>query len=170
MRLRTADPMTDAAACARVYAPWVRDAVVSFDIEPPDTAEMSRRMQAAIEWIVAVEDDEVIGYAYGRLHGERAAFRWSVEVSIYLAPAATGRGAGKLLYAELFVRLSERGYKMATAVIVIPNPASVGLHTAMGFTPVGVFTSIGYKHGQWRDQLWMQRPLGELEPSPPEPS
>lgn len=165
MHFRGADPVGDAAACACIYSPWVTDAVVSFDVDPPDAMEMTRRMRAAVEWILAVDDEEILGYAYGRVHGERAAFRWSVEVSIYLAGEATGRGVGRALYTELLSRLADRGYRMATAVIVVPNRASVALHTAVGFTPVGVFRDIGFKHGRWRDQLWMQRPLGE--PGPP---
>lgn len=169
MQIRVADPLMDAAACAQVYAPWVTDAVVSFDVDPPDAAEMTRRMRATIEWIVAEDNGQVLGYAYGRVHGERAAFRWSAEVSIYLDPTATGRGLGRALYTELLQRLTHRGYRMATAVIVIPNEPSIALHEAVGFTPVGVFHAIGYKHGQWRDQLWMQRPLGEPGPPAGEP-
>lgn len=169
MKIRTADPMSDAAACAAVYGPYVSATTISFEIDAPDAAEMARRMRSAIEWIVAVEDGEVLGYAYAGRHAPRAAYRWAAEVSIYLSPTSQGKGVGRALYTELFARLTARGYRMATSCITVPNPASVGLHTALGFTPVGTFRNIGWKDGSWRDAFWMQRPLGEPGPALAEP-
>ncbi|WP_036921465.1 GNAT family N-acetyltransferase [Propionicicella superfundia] len=165
MQIRTADPGADAAACAAIYAPYVTDTVVSFEVEAPEPPELAGRMRRAIEWVVATEDDRVLGYGYAGRHAARAAYRWAAEVSIYLDATARGRGLGRALYTELLSRLARRGYRMATACIAVPNPASVGLHTAMGFTPVGTFRGIGWKDGSWHDVMWMQRPLGE--PGPP---
>jgi phosphinothricin acetyltransferase len=170
MEFRTADPTSDAAACAAVYGPYVSDTTISFETVPPDASEMARRMRAAIEWIVADDAGDVLGYAYAGRHAARAAYRWAAEVSIYLAPSSQGRGLGRALYTELFVRLAARGYRMATSCITVPNPASVGLHAALGFTPVGTFRDIGWKDGSWRDVLWMQLPLGEPGPVRGEPA
>jgi phosphinothricin acetyltransferase len=156
--IRPAAP-SDAAACAAIYAPFVTDGVESFEETPPGETEMARRMAAAHLWLVAVEDGAVVGYAYGGRHRERAAYRLTVEVSVYLAPAARGRGLGRALYTELFTALAERGFRTALAGVTLPNAASVGLHEAMGFTPVGVFRAVGWKFGAWHDVGWWQRSL-----------
>ncbi len=152
----------DAAACAAVYAPYVTDTAVSFEDVPPSAAEMARRITAAQQrhaWLVLEDADDVVGYAYAGPYKERAAYRWSCEVSVYLAPGRGRGGGGRLLYEALFDRLVERGYRTAVAGMTQPNEASEAFHRAMGFEPVGTWRGIGWKHGRWRDVAWSQRRL-----------
>ena len=149
----------DAAVCAAIYAPYVRDTVVSFETVPPDADEMATRMTAAHVWLVGQDGDRVVGFAYGGPFNPREAYRWSCSVSVYVEPGRRRTGAGRLLYDALFVRLADLGYRRAAAGITLPNEASVRLHTAMGFEPVGTFPRIGWKDGAWYDVAWMQRDL-----------
>src|SRR6476660_3987876 len=166
----------DAAACAAIYAPFVTGTTVTFETEPPGADEMARRIakaQARHAFLVLEEDGEVGGYAYAGPFKERAAYRWSCEVSVYLEPTRQGRGAGRLLYAVLLERLTARGYRMAAAGMTQPNEASGRLHAAMGFEPVGTYRGIGWKFGFPRDVTWVQRALGDpVAPGqdPPEPT
>jgi L-amino acid N-acyltransferase YncA len=163
----------DAEACAAVYAPYVTETAVSFETDPPTAGEMARRITAASEqhaWLVLEDEGRVVGYAYGGPHQTRAAYRWCCEVSVYLEVGRRRTGGGRALYAALLARLAERGFRMAVAGMTLPNDASVGLHRAMGFEPVGTYRRIGYKDGAWHDVAWVQRPLSR-EPDPPaEPS
>lgn len=167
MDIRTAD-ITDAQACAEIYAPYVTDTAITFEDTPPTRAEMEHRIDEYIEWIVA-EGTEVVGYAYASPHHPRAAYRWSCDVSVYLSPAAHGNGLGKRLYRELLERLEARGYRMACAIITQPNDASMALHHTMGFRTVGTYTDIGFKHGSWRDVTVLQKALGQSGPPRGEP-
>jgi phosphinothricin acetyltransferase len=153
----------DAAACAAIYAPYVRDTAISFEEEPPDAAEMARRMaacEARHAWLVLEDERRVVGFAYGSTHRERAAYRWTCEVSVYLEPGRRRTGAGRALYDVLLARLTARGYRLAVAGMTLPNEASAGLHRALGFEPAGTYRRVGYKHGAWHDVAWVQRPLG----------
>ena len=161
----------DAAACAAIYAPYVAETTVSFEDEPPSAEEMGRRIARARQahaWLVLEEDGDVVGYAYAAPVKERAAYRWSCEVSVYLARGHGGAGRGRALYEALFARLAERGYRRAVAGMTLPNDASAGLHRALGFEPIGVQRRIGWKHGGWRDVAWVQRSLGD-DDGPPAP-
>jgi len=152
----------DAGACAAIYAPYVRDTTITFETEPPTPAEMAARianLSKTHAWLVLEIDGEVAGYAYGSPYKERAAYRWSCEVSVYLAADRRRAGGGKALYEALFARLAERGFQVAVAGMTQPNEPSVGLHRAMGFEPIGTYRRIGWKHGAWRDVTWMQRDL-----------
>ncbi|HEX2391573.1 MAG TPA: GNAT family N-acetyltransferase [Solirubrobacterales bacterium] len=173
MTIRDADPQRDAAACAAIYAPHVEDSPTSFEERAPGAEEMAARIErlaASHAWLVAEQGGEVIGYAYACPHRERPAYRWAVDVSVYVAEAARGRGAGAALYRALFERLRERGFRVAFAGITLPNPASVALHERVGFSAIGVARGIGWKHGAWRDVGWYQLRLspGAQDP-PPEP-
>ncbi len=159
----------DAEACAAIYAPYVRDTTISFEAEPP--TEMAARIAKATKsyaWLVLEIDGEVVGYAYGSPYKERAAYRWSCEVSVYLAQDRRRAGGGKALYEALFARLAERGFRMAVAGMTQPNEPSVGLHKAMGFELIGTWRRIGWKHGAWRDVTWMQRELVPASDDTPE--
>lgn len=152
----------DAEACAAIYAPYVTGTAITFETEPPTTAEMARRIAASQRthaWLVLEADGRVVGYAYGGPYKERAAYRWSCEVSVYLEPARRRTGGGRALYTALLARLADRGYCTAVAGMTLPNHASVGLHRAMGFEPVGIYRRIGWKLGAWHDVAWTQRPL-----------
>jgi L-amino acid N-acyltransferase YncA len=159
----------DAAACAAVYAPYVRDTAVSFEEEVPTEATMRARIAAAQErwaWLVAQDDSgRVVGYAYGGPFKDRAAYRWSCEVSVYLEAGCRRSGAGRALYEVLLARLTELGFRTAAAGMTLPNPASEGFHAAMGFAPVGVFRRVGFKQGRWHDVAWAQRPLAAGDPA-----
>jgi L-amino acid N-acyltransferase YncA len=162
----------DATACAAIYAPYVRETAVSFEDEPPSPAQMAERIVAATRthaWLVLEDDERLVGYAYGGPHQERAAYRFSCEVSVYVEQGRRRAGSGRALYEALFERLAARGYRMAVAGMTLPNEASVSLHRAMGFEPVGVYRRIGWKFGEWHDVAWTQRALGVEQDPPREP-
>jgi L-amino acid N-acyltransferase YncA len=158
----------DAAALLDIYAPFVRDTAVSFELEPPTVAELADRIATAVArraWLVAEVGGRPVGYAYAAEHRVRGAYRYSVETSVYLAAAHRGRGLGARLYDALLPRLAARGYCSAYAGITLPNDASVRLHQAVGFAPVGVFRRVGWKLGAWHDVGWWQRTLREHPPA-----
>ncbi len=171
MIFRLATP-ADAPGLLEIYAPFCRETAVSFETEPPAPEEMERRIAvttAILPWIVAEDGGVIQGYAYASKHRERAGYRWSVDVSVYLRQGARGIGLGRGLYTALFGVLERLGYQNAVAGVTLPNPASIGLHRAMGFRRVGVYPGIGYKCGSWHDVEWLQRPLGRHEAHPGEP-
>lgn len=162
----------DAAACAAIYRPYVTGTAITFETEPPTPPEMAARITAARRthaWLVLTEAGRVIGYAYGGPFKARAAYRWSCEVSVYLEAGRRRTGGGRALYTALLARLGERGYRTAVAGMTLPNEASVGLHRAMGFEPVGTYRRIGWKHGAWHDVAWAQRPIAAGTDPPAEP-
>jgi phosphinothricin acetyltransferase len=135
---------------------------------------MGRRVAKILErtpWLVCDRDGAVLGYAYASRHRDRAAYQWSVDVSAYVHPDARRLGVGRALYTSLFAALAVQGFRNAYAGIALPNDASVALHTAVGFTPVGVYREVGYKHGAWHDVAWFERPLAlrDIDPSAPRP-
>jgi L-amino acid N-acyltransferase YncA len=115
---------------------------------------------------VLEDDGRVVGYAYGGPFKARAAYRWSCEVSVYLERGRRRTGGGRALYEALFERLVERGFRTAVAGMTLPNEASVGLHRALGFEPIGTYRKIGWKHDRWQDVTWAQRPLA-VDQDPP---
>lgn len=170
MLIRHADPDADAAPCAAIYAPYVRDTVISLEERWPSAEEMRDRIDRisrSYPWLIAEEDGEVAGYAYGGEHRERAAYRWASDVTVYLAPAFYRRGIGRSLYLALFDLLVRQGIYVACAGITLPNEASVGLHESLGFTPVGVYRRISWKFGAWHDVGWWQLQLREPGPDGP---
>ncbi|MBW0101954.1 GNAT family N-acetyltransferase [Pseudonocardia sp. KRD291] len=172
----------DGPACAALYAPYVTDTVITFESEPPTAVEMADRIEAANlrhAWLVAEDDDGVLGYAYGgewkpraayRWTCEVAAYRWTCEVSVYLRSGVRRTGAGRALYEALFARLVERGHLVAVAGMTLPNDASRGLHRALGFEPVGTHRRVGWKHGAWHDVAWVQKTLAHGTVPPAEPA
>ena len=147
--IRLATP-ADAAQCATIYAPHVRDSAVSFEVDVPTAAEFEARITRTLErlpWLVCAEGDRVLGYAYAAPHQERAAFQWSVNVSVYVHEDHSRLGIGRALYTSLLACLRALGYFNAYAAIALPNPASVGLHEAVGFRHIGTFADVGHKHG-----------------------
>jgi L-amino acid N-acyltransferase YncA len=162
----------DAEACAAIYAPYVTDTAITFETEPPSCAVMAARIAEARRthaWVVLEERGRVVGSASSGPFKSRAAYRWSCEVSVYLEVGRRRGGGGRLLYEALFARLVERGFRTAVAGMTLPNEASVGLHRALGFEPVGTYRRIGWKHGAWHDVAWAQRTLGTGPEPPPEP-
>jgi phosphinothricin acetyltransferase len=164
----------DGAALAAIYAPGVVERATSFEFEPPDAAEMARRVavvQQRTPWLVYEVGGDVLGYAYASAHRERLAYQWSVDVSAYVADAAHRRGVARGLYAVLLDLLVLQGFVNAYAGITLPNAASEGFHAAMGFRPVGVYRGVGWKLGRWHDVVWLERELAPrgAEPKPPTP-
>ncbi len=174
MLIRPADTLADddAAACAAIYAPFVSDSAVSFELVAPDGPEMARRIESTHAWLVAETDGVLAGFAYGGSHRARAAYRWATEVSVYVHPQHRRRGVGRALYGELLPLLARRGLQVALAGITLPNPGSVALHEAIGFQPVGVYRRIGWKEGGWHDVGWWQLELAPAreDAPPPEPN
>jgi L-amino acid N-acyltransferase YncA len=168
--IRPAD-VPDAAGIAAVYRPYVTDSVASFEAVAPDAAEMARRMltRPRLPWFVACRDGALVGYAYAARHRTRAAYRWSVDCSVYLAAGERGAGTGRALYGRLLHELAGLGFVTAFAGIALPNPGSVRLHEALGFTPVGVHRGTGFKAGRWHDVGWWQLLLREFPDQPAEP-
>lgn len=165
--IREATP-ADAAAVAAIYAPLVTDTIVSFEEQPPSTAEMAERIAASHAWLVAEEGAEVVGYAYAAPFHPRAAYRWSAEASIYLAPEARGRGIGTRLVTELLERLKEMGFVNVFGGTALPNPASERLLDAFGFKKVAHWEHVGFKFDGWHDVSWRQLTLQEPSVPPPE--
>jgi phosphinothricin acetyltransferase len=174
MRIRHADPDRDAAACAAIYAPFVTGTAVSFEQEPPDAAAIGQRIERLSRthaWLIGEDAEGVAGFAYAGPHRDRIAYRWAADVSVYVDERCRGRGVGRALYDALLALLARQGLRVACAGITLPNPASVALHEACGFEPVGIYRRIGWKAGAWRDVGWWQAPLGEPpdDGQPPEP-
>ena len=170
--IRHADPAADAAACAEIYAPNVTAGVASFEEEAPDAAEMRRRIESTSErypWLVAERDGAVAGYAYGTVHRARRAYRWVVEVTVYVDQRRHRTGVGRELYQALLPLLARQRLQIAVAGITLPNDASVALHEAVGFQPVGIYRDFGYKFGAWHDVGWWQARLAPVTAASQEP-
>ncbi len=172
---RHADPDRDAAACAAIYRPYVADGVASFETVPPDAGSMAARIRTCSTshaFLVAERADAVVGFAYATTHRDRAAYRWSCDVSVYLDAAHHRRGVGRKLYAALLELLRAQGMHRVHAGITLPNVSSVALHEAFGFELVGVYAGVGHKHGAWLDVGWFQLDLRPDDPrteAPAEP-
>jgi L-amino acid N-acyltransferase YncA len=169
--IRLAGP-GDAAAVAAIYAPYVTGASTSFEYAPPDETEIAARIASTLAgtpYLVLESQGGILGFAYASKHRERAAYQWSVDVSVYVADRAHRRGVGRALYESLFALLRLQGYYTAHAGITLPNPASVGLHEALGFRLVGVYRAVGFKRGAWHDVGWWQLPLRERTGTPDPP-
>jgi len=171
--IRVATP-GDARAVHEIYAPVVRETVISFEMEPPGVGEMERRIAATLPlfpWLVWEEGGRVGGYVYASRHKERAAYQWSVDVTAYVHADFRRRGVGKALYHELLRLLRMQGFYTAYGGITLPNAASVALHESVGFSHFAVYRGVGYKFGRWHDVGWWQCRLAELprEPSAPRP-
>jgi phosphinothricin acetyltransferase len=171
VQIRLADAR-DAPEIAAIYAPFCESNVVSFEEVAP-TAEVVAGRIAAIAaqfpWLVLDEGGTVAGYAYASRHHDRAAYRWSADVTVYIGPAQRRRGVGTALYTALLDLLRAQGYFKAYGGITLPNAGSVGLHEAMGFTLVGVYRGVGFKLGAWHDVSWYELSLQPERANPPDP-
>ena len=173
----TIRPSTDAdlPAITAIYGWNVLNGLGTFEEDPPGQEEMARRRAAFLErglpYLVAEQDGVVLGYAYAGPFRLRAAYRYTVEDSVYVSPDAVGKGVGRALLAALIVACEARGLRQMCAVIGDSgNLASIGLHASLGFAQQGVFPAMGYKFGRWVDLVWMQRPLnggGGRQPDSP---
>ena len=164
LRLRPSTP-ADLPAITAIYAEAVLHGTGTFELEPPDLAEMTRRrddvLGKGLPWLVAERGGQVLGYAYANHFRPRRAYRFCVEDSIYLHPEARGQGVGKLLLAELVGRCEALGARQMLAVIGdSANTGSIGVHAALGFEHTGVLKASGWKFDRWLDVVLMQRALG----------
>jgi L-amino acid N-acyltransferase YncA len=169
--LRTA-VKADIPAITRIYAHAVAQGTASFELEPPDEAEMARRQTALLQrnypYLVAELAGAVVGYAYAGPYRDRRAYDWCVEDSVYVAPELHRQGIGRLLLTHLVAESEARGFRQMIGVIGdSANTASVAVHAAVGFRLIGNFQSIGFKHGRWLDTVLMQRALGSGDAAPP---
>ncbi|MBV9556790.1 MAG: N-acetyltransferase [Pseudolabrys sp.] len=158
--------LADIPAITAIYAHAVTHGTASFELEAPDEAEMTRRMQALLDgqfpYIAAESDGRLAGYAYASLYRTRPAYRFTVENSVYVAPDMHRKGIGKILLMKLIEECTARGFRQMIAVIGDSNQAaSIGVHKACGFEPAGNLRNIGFKFGQWLDTPLMQRSLGD---------
>jgi phosphinothricin acetyltransferase len=163
----------DIPAITRIYDHAVRHGTASFEIEPPDEAEMVRRYERLRDgrypYLVAELGGTIAGYAYAGPYRDRPAYNWSVENSIYIAPQSQRRGIGRALLDQLIVAAQDRGFRQMIAVIGdSANAASIELHRVAGFRLVGSFDNVGFKFGRWLDSVLMQRPLGKGAETAPE--
>ena len=171
LSIRAGEP-ADIAAITRIYAHAVRHGTASFELEPPDEAEMTRRMRALLDggypYFVAELDGAVAGYAYAGAYRTRPAYRFSVENSVYVAPEAHRRGVGRALLVELIVEAERRGFRQMIAVIGDADQTpSIELHRALGFRMIGTIEAVGYKFDRWLASVLMQRPLGPGDSTKP---
>ena len=162
----------DAGAIAAIYAPYCESAPVSFETSAPAPEEIARRIEHVTTqwpWLVLEDDGVVAGYAYAGCHRERAAYGWAVDTAVYVSETYRRRGVGRALYDTLFHVLRQQGFFKACAGITVPNPPSVALHEAVGFTLVGVYRGIGFKLGSWHDVAWYEAEVQPASPNPPAP-
>ena len=167
MKLRFAGE-ADVPALRAIYEHFI-PTNITFEYVLPSGEEFSRRMASVLEmypYLAAVEGDTVLGYAYAHRIAERAAYGWGAELSIYLRPGEEGRGLGARLYRALMELLRLQGVRTAYGLVASPNPASEGLHSALGFRLLGVQRNAGYKNGQWIDLLWFEKALAPYDPEP----
>ena len=165
-RIRLAT-QADAAAIAAIYAPYVEDTRISFEEVAPGAAEIAMRMSNPLyPWLVAEQDGRVAGFANSSPFRVRRAYRWSVEVGIYVAPDAKRCGLGRALFEKLLDLLTAQGFVSAIAGIALPNEASVGFHEALGFVHAGTYREVGFKLGEWADVgLWQRDLAPSLNPT-----
>lgn len=169
MQIRHAE-IRDAAAVAEIYAHYVRETAITFATVPPTAEDYASRMaDDRYPFLVAEDAAGVAGFAYAAAFRQKEAYRWDVEMTIYLAPGRGGCGTGSRLMEACLQLLTAQGYLNAYSCITLPNPASVGLHRRFGFAELGVFPRTGYKLGKWHDVVWMARQLGAFTDAPAEP-
>ena len=162
----------DLPAILSIYAPYVENTAISFEYTVPTMQEFTLRFQAITRqfpWLVWEENGIVLGYAYGSLPFERAAYQWSAEASIYLCPEAWGKGIGKKLYAALEELLQKQGYRKVYAIITTANAPSVAFHQAVGYHHTATMPDCGYKFGAWHGTIWMEKELNTWDTPPRQP-
>ena len=156
----------DLPAITAIYQQAVREGTATFELDPPDLAEMTRRYRALVDggypYFVAILDGHLAGYAYAGAYRPRPAYRFTVENSIYLDPGFHRRGIGSLLLERLITECEARGFRQMIAVIGdSANAGSIGVHARGGFKMIGTHPNVGLKFGRWLDTVMMQRDLGE---------
>lgn len=162
----------DAVQILDIYRPYVENTSISFETDVPSHDEMETRIDRVLHenpWLVYEEKNTILGYAYASKHRERAAYRWSIDISIYVRKECRGKRIGKALYTSLLSLLKLQGYCNAYAGICLPNESSVGIHEYFGFKKIAQYNKAGYKFGQWHDVGWWELFLKHHSPEPTEP-
>lgn len=169
MLIRPAE-LADAPAIAAIYGYYVRETCITFICQEPTAAHyVAQIREGKYPFLVAEEEGQVAGFAYAAAFRPHDAYRWDVELTIYLQPGREGHGTGSMLMSALLEELTRLGYLTVYSCVTVPNERSVALHKRFGFAELGVFTDTGYKHGQWHGVLWLSKVLGELANPPREP-
>lgn len=160
----------DAAAVAAIYDWYAQHTAITFAAQGPTSAEFAARMaDTRYPFFVAEEQGSIAGFIYAAPWRTKEAYRWGVELTVYLAPGHEGRGAGSLLMARCLETLTAQGYLAAYSCVTLPNPRSIGLHRRFGFEETGIFRRAGWKLGQWHDVVWLAKQLGPQEGEPAAP-
>lgn len=152
--------LNDAQECLDIYSYYVINTTITFEYDSPPLDEFKQRIQKITQkypYLVAVMEDEIVGYAYATSYKDRAAYDWSVETTVYVKKDKHGLGIGKTLYTHLEENLRNNNIVNMLACITYPNPKSIDFHTKFGFEKVGHFPKVGYKFNDWRDIVWMQK-------------
>jgi L-amino acid N-acyltransferase YncA len=155
---------SDATAVLNIYKPYVLDTAISFEYDPPSELEFLQRIKTIASeypWLVCLEGEKILGYAYASRHRARTAYDWSAESTVYMLADQQRKGFARILYETVFEILRLQGYFNVYAGITLPNEKSVGFHRALGFNEIGTYKNIGYKLGHWHDTYWMQLSLAE---------
>lgn len=173
MNIRLAT-QADASSILDIYAPYVKETAVTFDVTVPTRFDFIRRMEEIRErfpYLVAEQDERITGYAYAHSERDRAAYQWNAELSIYIHKDFQGHGLGSRIYSTLIDLLGILGYRNLYAAITLPNEASLFMHQRLGFRELAVHKNAGYKLGKWHDVAWLDKKLGPYtaEPTPPLP-
>ena len=166
VRVATTD---DGDACAAIYAPYVLETNVSFELVPPSGTDMAARIARTIDrspWLVVEVDGVVRAYAYGTRHRDRAAYDWTIETTVYVDRDFRRQGLGRMAMRSLVAVLRLQGFHLAVAGVTAPNPGSVTLHRSLGFERIGEFEAIGWKQGGWHGVEWFARELSPRDPVP----
>lgn len=163
----------DVPRILEIYAPYVENTAISFEYTVPTIEEFTQRflkITAQFPWLVWEENGKVLGYAYGSLPFERAAYQWCAEASIYLCQSACGKGIGKKLYGELERLLGLQGYRKVYAIITTANEGSIAFHQAVGYRYTATMPDCGYKFGKWYGTIWMEKELNTWDTPPRAPA
>lgn len=166
VRLATA---ADAPALLAVYEPYVRDTAITFETTVPTREAFGERVASIVDdypYLVVEDAGTVVGYAYAHRFGERGAYGWNAELSVYFAPTHRGRGWGSVLFWALIDLLSQQGVRNAYSLVTMPNEPSRRLHEKLGFELVGIQCQAGYKQGRWHDVAWLRKAIGSFEGAP----
>ncbi|HEX5040936.1 MAG TPA: GNAT family N-acetyltransferase [Candidatus Limnocylindria bacterium] len=172
MPVRLADPDRDAVAVAAIYAAAVDTTIATFEEIAPAAETIRDRMRSVLArtpWLVFEDGDAVLGYAYAAPHQERPGYRWSVNISVYVASERRGMGVGRALYDELLAILRRQGFVNVYAGIALPNPSSVALHEGIGMRRTALYERVGFKFDAWHDVAWFALRLADPAGVPPEP-
>lgn len=160
----------DAPQIADIYNYYVDNTCITFAIESARAETYAAMIsEGHYPFLVAEENGQVAGFIYAHELRSRGAFRWDVELTVYLRHGLEGHGIGQALMVECLALLRKQGFQNAYSCITLPNARSIGLHHALGFRDVGVWEKTGYKQGAWRDVLWLCLPLGDFRGVPTEP-